>query len=94
MSLKNLIVFLSTLAVLAYGSQELKEKLEKAKSVVAKTIKNIADEWEIAKYPNFLKSCFMHKPGWDQLKWKYMAKILASEMHQQPEQFVMSFSGR
>lgn len=88
------IVVLAVCLVLIHGSKEFTEKLEKAKTVTKDTIDGISKEWQIEKYPNFLKSCFMHKHSWEYLKWKYMSKIVLSEMHQQPEKFVMSFSGR
>lgn len=50
---------------------------------------------QVDKYPNFLKSCFMHKVSWEIMKLKYQKKILAVDS--QPgknSKFVISFLGR
>lgn len=58
------------------------------------TISAIRNEWQIDKYPNFLKSCFMHKLSWEIMKWKYEQRILTAMITGQPTKFVLSFTGR
>jgi len=56
-------------------------------------IQSIHDEWEIGKYPNFLKSCFMHRSSWEMMQYKYMQRLLLAMTTNKPQKFVISFTG-
>ncbi len=79
---------------LAQSSEELKTKLKSALEKTTTTIHSLEKEWAISNYPNFLKSCYMHKSSWEVMKWKYMMKILNAAVNQKKEKFVISFTGR
>lgn len=92
-SLVLLIAFLG--AVLGNVKKEdLQAKLTTALATSKASIESIRKEWQVDKYPLFLKSCFMHKSSWEVMKWKYMSKILQSAINQKNEKFVISFTGR
>lgn len=57
------------------------------------SLTEIYKEWQIDKFPNFLKSCFMHKLSWEQMKLKFQKKIIAA-LHDRKPKFVVSFTGR
>jgi hypothetical protein len=79
---------------LSQASEELKSKLKAALDKTTTTLESLSKEWEISQYPNFLKSCYMHKSSWEVMKWKYMMKILNAAVNQKKEKFVISFTGR
>jgi hypothetical protein len=74
--------------------EKFKEKLAAALNVTKNSVKEIANEWQISKYPKFLKSAFMHKSAWETMKWKFMKKILTQQVTGKQQAFVASFSGR
>ena len=63
----------------------------------------IGNEWDIERFPKFLKSCQMHKASWFEMKLRFMKVIVASEiLKQKPaginlteltNKFVISFTG-
>lgn len=54
----------------------------------------IGSEWEIAKYPRFLKSCQMHKSSWEKMKLRFMESIVRHHVSSgSPGPFVVSFMG-
>lgn len=74
--------------------EDVLKVLENAKPIVETAIKAIYDEWEIDKYPNFLKSLSMHKSGYELMKSKFMSRILSSnKVPGQKGSFVASFLG-
>jgi hypothetical protein len=74
--------------------EEMLKILDNAKTVTESAIKAIYDEWEVDKYPNFLKSCSMHKSGYELMKMKLMSRILSSnEVPGHKGTFVASFLG-
>jgi hypothetical protein len=75
-------------------SHTITASLESAIAKTKEIIKGLATEWEIANYPNFLKSCFMHKSSWDTMKNKYLEKILNAIISGKSQSFVVSFTGR
>ena len=68
-------------------------KLDVAAAATKQTIDSIYKEWQIDKFPYFLKSCFMHKLSWELMKLKFQKKILASFLGGK-QKFVISFTGR
>lgn len=79
-----------------YGiNEELLAKLEVTASATKKSIDGIYSEWQIDKYPNFLKSCFMNKLSWELMKLKFQKKILSAlAKPAEKTKFVISFTGR
>eukprot|EP01036_Dinobryon_divergens_P032594 gene32594-42214_t len=74
-------------------NQEFIKILEAAFSVTNSSINSLLTEWQVSDYPNFLKSCFMHKHSWDIMKLKYMDRILSAENSKSRKQFIASFLG-
>eukprot|EP01040_Poterioochromonas_malhamensis_P018600 gene18600-21756_t len=77
----------------AADNKAIFEKVDNAIKLAKEQIAALHKEWEVDKYPNFLKSCFMHKSSWEILKYKYLDRLLQSIMTQKPQKFVASFSG-
>ena len=78
----------------AFAENALIEKIDKAINIAKNQIAAIHKEWQIDTYPNFLKSCFMHKSSWEILKYKYLERLLDAAVSKTPKKFVASFSGR
>jgi hypothetical protein len=72
----------------------LRQKFQRALAKTKDSIRSLAEEWQIAKYPNFLKSCYMHKSSWETMKFKFMVKALSAAVSKHKESFVVSFTGR
>ena len=50
----------------AFGMNEkYTNVLMRAAEVADSTIKGLVSEWQVEKFPNFLKSCYMHKNSWE-----------------------------
>lgn len=63
-------------------------------SKVEASLQRLSKEWEIDRYPKFLKTCFMEEAAWDTMKWKYIAKILEKERSPTSDVFfTFSFTG-
>lgn len=88
------LVTLYTSTTANVNKEDLQAKLTTALATSKAAVASIAKEWQIEKYPYFLKSCFMHKSSWEVMKWKYMVKILKSAINKKNEKFVISFTGR
>lgn len=69
-------------------------KLSAADTTVKASISALEKEWQVEMFPNFLKSCFMHKVSWEIMKLKYQKKVLASLSSTGRPKFVISFTGR
>ena len=70
-------------------------QLDHAVNITTYAVNNIYNAWEVDKYPNFLKSCHMHKVSWEILKLRYQKKIIEAELYKdKPSTFVISFTGR
>lgn len=73
------------------------QKLKAAKHFAQDKTENILEEWQVSKYPGFLKSCFMHKSAWELLKLRYTDKIIRALNNTFStavmEPFVVSFLG-
>lgn len=91
-----IIVCLAGCLLATYAiNEELVVKLEATESATKKSINDIYNEWQIDKYPNFLKSCFMSKMSWELMKLKFQKKILAAlSKPAEKTKFVISFTGR
>lgn len=80
---------------------EAKTKLESTVAATDKLIKTLFDRWQVAEYPNFLKSVEMSETSWELLKVKFQHKILTAIQAAVPidakidqrNQFVISFLG-
>ena len=76
-------------------NEEFEKKLSSASAKAEEAITSIYNEWEVGKYPKFLKSCYMHKVSWELLKLKFQKKIVdAAESSAGKSNFVISFLGR
>ena len=76
-------------------NEELISKLESAASAAKASTDSIYKEWQVDQFPNFLKSCSMHKLSWELMKLKLQKKILSAlaNANNKPK-FVISFTGR
>jgi len=74
-------------------NQEFIKRLQAAYAVTNASITSIFSDWQVDKYPNFLKSCFMHKHSWDIMKLKFMDRILSAENSKSRKSFIASFLG-
>lgn len=98
--LVSALCLVATLAIILNISsalnEELVSKLEVAATATKGSIGTIFNEWQVDKYPLFLKSCYMHKLSWELLKLKFQKKILSALAPQNGEKtkFVISFTGR
>lgn len=74
-------------------NEDFSKQIENAAKVTDSAIDTIYKEWQVDKYPNFLKSCFMHKVGWEIMKLKMKKKILTAVTQNVTTTFVASFLG-
>jgi hypothetical protein len=89
-----LLLALTCLIGLNALNEQYFSKLQSASDITASSIDKIYQEWQIDKYPNFLKSCFMHKLSWELMKLKFQKKIMTALAAKSPTKFVISFTGR
>lgn len=75
------------------SSSALTEKLKAAKVATNAQLSRIHDEWQIDKYPNFLKSCQMHKSSWEMLRLRFMEALISLGGSGGSAPFVISFTG-
>ena len=78
-------------------NEEHIEKIDKALAITKATVDSIYKEWQVDKYPNFLKSCFMQKMSWEIMRFKFQKKVvdaLKSSPGSPKPTFVISFTGR
>lgn len=96
----NNILLVITFVIIKYIqaenlNNEFISQLDHALNITTQAVNSIYNEWEVEKYPNFLKSCHMHKVSWEILKLRYQKKILEAELYKdKPSTFVISFTGR
>ena len=96
-----LIIYILTVCTIigsVYSLNEpLIEKIDRASAAATATVESIKQEWQLDRFPLFLKSCFMHKLSWELMKLKFERKIL-SALNQPSDgpktKFVISFTGR
>lgn len=87
------IVFMIWIPLTHAVNDEFVKKLETAKAITEAHIKQLSDEWQIDKYPLFLKSCSMHKSSYELMKLKFTERILQAENAKAKKPFVISFLG-
>lgn len=91
------IILLLFLSLCQAVNEEFIAKMEAAKAATSDAIHNIRSEWQVDLYPNFLKSCSMHKSAWEFMKNKLMQRILEHEVPATKatarKEFVISFLG-
>lgn len=75
-------------------NEDFVAKLQTTAEKTDQIITSIFKEWEVDKYPNFLKSCFMHKSSWEIMKFKLMDKIISAQLSGTPKPLKISFMGR
>lgn len=78
-------------------NDELVAKLDSTISITKAAIDGMHTEWQVDKYPNFLKSCFMQKMSWEIMRLKYQKKVIESfksAAGAPKTKFVISFTGR
>ncbi len=75
-------------------NEEFIKKLGLSSTKTEVSLKSLLEEWHVKEYPNFLKSCFMHKSSWEIMKYKFMHKILSANLSKTKKSFVASFLGR
>lgn len=81
-------------ALVAADGNDMTATIEKGIEHTKERIAALHQEWEISNYPNFLKSCFMHKSSWETMKYKYLEKLLLAITTSKKQSFVASFTGR
>jgi len=88
------IVTLSFLYAVALNEDFIK-RVDSALLVTKDSLDSIYKEWDIGHYPLFLRSCFMHKLAWEQMKLKFQHRMLAAAKtdKKEPTKFVISFTG-
>ena len=70
--------------------------LSNSKQIALKQIQGIIDEWQVEKYPLFLKSAQMHKSSWELMKLRFMEAIMAgveSKSKNERHKFLIAFMG-
>jgi hypothetical protein len=72
---------------------KLSESLHSAFLRAEEQLGLMRSEWEIDKYPNFLKSCQMHKSSWEVLRLRFMERIISNAVLESKKPFVISFMG-
>jgi len=96
--LSRIVICLVLLALVTVKGDETEAAASKLlTTAITKTQERILElynEWEVSKYPNFLKSCYMHKSSWETMQYKYMHRLLSAIITNQPQKFVISFTGR
>ena len=100
-SLIATVLLLCALKANCVTENEAKTKLESTLAATDKLIKTLFDRWQVAEYPNFLKSVEMSETSWELLKVKFQHKILTAIQAAVPSdakidqknQFVISFLG-
>ena len=75
-------------------NEELIKKLTSASDKTQSALKGLLNEWSVKEYPNFLKSCFMHKSSWEIMKYKFMHRVLSASVSNSRKTFIASFLGR
>ncbi len=93
MIFKFLVVVVLFCAVYSLN-EEFVKKLDASSTKTEATLKSILTEWSVKDYPNFLKSCFMHKSSWEIMKYKMMQRVLSANLSKSRKSFVASFLGR
>lgn len=83
-------MFLAVIVAVTTAANHL-DTLTTAKKDVLSRINAIRNEWEIDKFPLFLKSCQMHKSSWEMLKHRFMEAIVNGL--EKKSEFHISFMG-
>ena len=63
-----------------YSIERFFDLLQMSRIEITNRLMKIEHQWEIKKYPKFLKSCQMQNSSWFALKLKFMHAIVAAEM--------------
>ena len=69
--------------------------LKNAKAIVNAELNSIRKEWQVDEYPNFLKSCQMHKSSWEIMKLRFMEAIAkgVDNVKSKKVNFLIAFTG-
>ncbi len=87
-----LVFFLTISSLLSSQHSTILSKLTKSASVANLVVETIFNDWEVSKFPNFLRSGYLPEPSWDQLKLKFQHKILRGLLNKDTD-FTISFTG-
>ena len=95
MLILSIIVYICCAVVVISLNEDLCITLDSATAIGKASLGEIYKNWEIDKFPYFLKSCYMDKTSWDMLKLRFQRKILAvMSAPTKKQNFVISFTGR
>ena len=95
MLIVQLITVASIITALA-AMNSLEEMLGNSKKIATKQIKDIMTEWQVDKYPLFLRSAQMHKSSWELMKLRFMEAIMTgieSKSKSEKHKFLIAFMG-
>jgi hypothetical protein len=74
-------------------SVSLYKRIKKSLEVTDEILGGIFKQWEVSRYPNFLRTCTMAESSWGNLRDKFEQRILAAELSRSPKNFTVSFTG-
>jgi hypothetical protein len=80
------------ISFVAVSASSLTDSLESAKKETVAELTKIRNEWEIDKYPLFLKSCGMHKSSWELMKHRFM-EVIIKGLEKKDATFDIAFMG-
>ena len=86
-----LAVFITTQPVVR--ADVFLDKINESERLSTKIMDEIYKMWEVDKYPNFLKSCWMPRHSWDKLTAKFELAVLKAVVDHVHVEFIVSFTG-
>ena len=97
MSYISIFLFSCLFIGIVYGEVnkiKFAKKVHDASVLTESVLKKIYDDWQVEKYPNFLKTAFMHRSSWELMKYKFIHLILTTEITMKRKDFTIGFMGR
>jgi hypothetical protein len=85
-----------TLTLASESDEMIMEKIKSAEQQTVSVMNEILKEWDVANYPNFLKSVAMTRTSWEVMKLKFKHKILSNVLGKGNDDtlsFVLAFMG-
>lgn len=92
--MNRLIISILLLVGCSALNEDFVKKITSASDKTQSALKGLLNEWSVKEYPNFLKSCFMHKSSWEVMKYKFMHRVLSASVGNTRKSFIASFLGR
>jgi hypothetical protein len=74
-------------------NEDLTAKIVKALSMTESSLRRLGKDWQVERYPLFLKSCSMHKSSFELMKLKFIERMLQAEEAKAKRPYVISFLG-